>query len=93
MPPGITGFVNDREKLAASLAAKGGKYKPEEPFVLAVLLMSDGTVDHEDIEAALLGPEFIRLTPTRSNSDARFASRTGSGFEATNRGGPGFPRS
>ena len=52
----MVGRVNDRDKLAAALAGKGGKYKPEEPFVLAVLLMSDGTVDHEDIEAALLGP-------------------------------------
>jgi hypothetical protein len=65
MPPGVTGYVNDRDKLAAALAGKGSKYKPEEPLILAVLLMSDGTVDHEDIEAALLGPIAYAVDPEK----------------------------
>jgi hypothetical protein len=63
MGPGGSGYVNDRDKLAATLARKGGKYRPEEPFVLAVLLISDGTVDRQDIEAALLGPIAHRIDP------------------------------
>jgi hypothetical protein len=62
------GYVNDRDKLAATLARKGGKYKPTEPFVLAVLLMSDGTVDHEDIEGALLGSIAYSFDPERPGS-------------------------
>ena len=56
MGPGMAGPVNDREQLVSALIGKRKKYRPEEPLVVAVLLMSSGTVDHEDIESALLGP-------------------------------------
>jgi hypothetical protein len=55
MGPGMSGYVNDLQQLRAALIRKGLKYKPEEPLVLAVLQMSSGSVDHEDIEGALLG--------------------------------------
>jgi hypothetical protein len=77
MPPGMTGYANDREKLAAALARKGGKYEPEEPLVLAVLLMSNGTVDHEDIEAALLGPIVYPVDPDKPGLGRPFWKRGG----------------
>jgi hypothetical protein len=77
MPPGMTGYVNDREKLAAALAGKGGKYKPDEPLVLAVLLMSDGTVDHEDIEDALVGPIAYPIDPDKPGLGRPFWQRSG----------------
>jgi hypothetical protein len=77
MGPGMAGYVNDRDKLAAALARKGGKYEPEEPFVLAVLLMSDGTVDHEDIEAALLGRIAYRIHPDEPGIGRAFRQRNG----------------
>jgi hypothetical protein len=63
MGPGMSGYVNDREQLVATLIGKRSKYKPEEPFVLAVLLMSSGSVDHEDIEAALIGAVAYPVLP------------------------------
>jgi hypothetical protein len=77
MGPGMSGYVNDCDKLSAALASKGGKYKPEEPFVIAVLLMSDGTVDHEDIEGALLGREAYRFDPDRPGSGSLYRRRNG----------------
>jgi hypothetical protein len=65
MGPGMTGYVNDRQQFVATLIGKRRKYKPDEPLVVAVLLMSDGTVDHEDIEWALLGPITQRVLPDR----------------------------
>jgi hypothetical protein len=63
MGPGMAGYVNDREQLVSTLIGKRKKYRPEEPFVVAVLLMSSGTVDHEDIESALLGPVVYPVLP------------------------------
>lgn len=77
MPPGMAGYINDRVKLAAALARKGGKYKPTEPFILAVLLMSDGSVDHEDIEAALLGPVVYPIDPDRPGMERPFRQPNG----------------
>ena len=65
MGPGMSGYVNDREQLVAALIGKRRKYKPEEPFVLAVLMMSSGSVDHEDVEAALLGTVAYPVLPER----------------------------
>jgi hypothetical protein len=65
MGPGGSGYVNDREQLVATLIGKRRKYKPDEPLVVAVLLMSDGTVDHEDIESALLGSIAYPVLPER----------------------------
>jgi hypothetical protein len=63
MGPGMAGYVNDREQLVSTLIGKRRKYRPEEPLVVAVLLMSSGTVDHEDIESALLGPVVYPVLP------------------------------
>jgi hypothetical protein len=65
MGPGTAGYVNDREQLISTLIGKRRKYRPEEPLVVAVLLMSSGTVDHEDIESALLGPVVYPVLPER----------------------------
>jgi hypothetical protein len=65
MGPGMAGYVNDREQLVSTLIGKRRKYRPEEQLVVAVLLMSSGTVDHEDIESALLGPVVHPVLPER----------------------------
>jgi hypothetical protein len=77
MPPGMSGYVNNRDKLAAALGRKGGKYTPNEPLVLAVLLMSDGTVRHEDIEAALLGPIAYPVDPDKPGLGPPLRQRNG----------------
>lgn len=61
--PGMTGYVNDREQLVSALVGKRKKYQPDEALVVAVLLMANGTVDHEDIESALLGPVVYPVLP------------------------------
>jgi hypothetical protein len=63
MGPGMAGYVNDREQLVSALIGKRRRYRPEEPLVVAVLLMSSGTVDDEDIESALLGPVVYPVLP------------------------------
>jgi hypothetical protein len=63
MGPGMAGYVNDREQLVRALIGKRKKYQLEDLFVVAVLLMSSGTVDHEDIESALLGPVAYPVLP------------------------------
>jgi hypothetical protein len=92
MGPGMTGFVNDRDKLSAALARKGGKHKPDEPLVLAVLLMSDGTVDHEDIESTLLGRAAYRLTVTSPAMAGCIDSETASRCAGMSQAAPGFRR-
>ena len=65
MEPGMTGYVNDRTQLVSTLIGKRKKYQPDDPLVVAVLLISSGTVDHEDIESALLGPVAYSVFPER----------------------------
>jgi hypothetical protein len=61
--PMTAGYVNDVSKLKGSLNRKRSKYgRPNEPLVLAVLMMSP-VVDNEDIEQALLGQTSWRFNP------------------------------
>jgi hypothetical protein len=72
----MVGYVNDRERLGRALIGKRKKYRPEEPLVVAVLLMSSGSVDHEDIESALLGPVVCPVFP-ESGVGQPFRQRNG----------------
>jgi len=55
MGPSMGGMVNDVDMLMRTLERKRSKYgRPDEPFMLAVLLMS-AFMENEDIEQALLG--------------------------------------
>lgn len=84
MGPGMAGYVNDREQLVSALIGKRKKYQPEDPLVVAVLLMSSGTVDREDIESACSARSCIRSFRTAA-SDNRSVNATGSGFAETGR--------
>jgi len=59
--PITAGFVNDVDMLERTLERKRRRYKPDEPLVFAVLMMSP--VDNEDIEGALLGRIAVRIDP------------------------------
>lgn len=61
--PITSGFVNDTQMLRRTLERKAGMYgEPQEPLVLAVLLMSP-VADDEDIESALLGDIAWQFNP------------------------------
>lgn len=63
MESGFAGYVNDVDKLSRTLERKRRQAgQPEEPFVIAVLLMS-GFMDDEDIEQALLGRVAYQFSP------------------------------
>lgn len=75
--PMTTGFTNDVRKLKGTLERKRGKYGvPDEPLVLAVLLMSPA-VDNEDIEEALLGRISWRFDPEEPGSGEWVRQRNG----------------
>jgi hypothetical protein len=76
-PPGYAGYVNDRTKLSGALVRKRKQYEPSEPLVIAVLLMSSGTMDLEDIEAALLGPVVYPINPDGQGLGERYRQRSG----------------